>query len=72
MRPPDIKNGHVYALYCEGICVGNATQLNLAKLFAKSLAENQEKDVVIVHSYTGEIVYQFIVKRHIEIIEVEP
>ena len=72
MRPTDIKNSHAYDIYCEGDYIGNASQLNFAKLFAKSFAENQEKDVIILNSYTGEILCKIMVKYRIEIVEIEP
>lgn len=61
-----------YGIYCEGTHIADVDDLDHAKFFANAMAINKEADTMIVDNYTGEIITQFVVKQHIEIVEVEP
>lgn len=61
-----------YGVYYEGTHIADFEELAHAKMFAQQLAIHEEEDVVIVNNHTGEIVTEFVVKLHTEIVEVEP
>lgn len=61
-----------YGIYCEGKHIADIENLDHAKFFANGMAINKEADTIIINNFTGEIVTEFVVKQHIEIVEVEP
>ncbi len=65
-------DGLKYGVICEGKRLANFDDLDHAKYFANGIAINKEKGVVIINNFTGELCSEFVVKRSIEIIEVEP
>ncbi len=61
-----------YGIYLGGKHIADIDDLDYAKLFANAAAINTETDTMVVDNYTGEIITQFVVKQHIEVVEVEP
>lgn len=61
-----------YGVWQEGEHIADFDNLDHAKFFANGMAINQESDVVILNSFTGEIVTEFVVKFRMEVVEVEP
>lgn len=61
-----------YGIYCEGKHIADVENLDHAKFFANAMAINKEATTVIINIFTGEVVTEFVVKRRIEIVEVEP
>ena len=61
-----------YGIYCEGKHIADVEDLDHAKFFANAMAINKEADTIIINNFTGEIVTEFVVKVHTEIVEVEP
>lgn len=61
-----------YGIYLGGKHIADVDDLDYAKFFANAMAINKEANTMIVDNYTGEIITQFVVKQHIEVVEVEP
>lgn len=61
-----------YGIYLEGKHIADIDDLDYAKFFANATAINTKTDTMVVDNYTGEIITQFVVKQHIEVVEVEP
>ena len=61
-----------YGVYYEGNHIADFEELPHAKMFAQQLAINKEEDVVVVNNFTGEVVTEFVVTFHTEVVEVEP
>ena len=61
-----------YGIYCEGKHIADADDIALAKDIAKELAVSKEENVIVICNFTGEIVAEFVIKHHLEIVEIEP
>lgn len=61
-----------YGIYCKGEHIADVDDLDHAKFFANAMAINTEADTIIINNFTGEVVTEFVVKRSIEVVEVEP